>query len=45
MKVTRYLYWKRGLEAHMVMPADDTGGDVWTVAGVREVVACSGCAA
>jgi hypothetical protein len=32
--VPRYFQWERGgLDAHGMMTGDDTGGDVWTVAG------------
>jgi hypothetical protein len=32
--VPRYFQWERGgLDAHRMMTGDDTGGDVWTVAG------------
>ena len=41
MKVTRCFYWKRGLDAHMMMPTDDTGVDVWIV-GVRKGVIIKG---
>ena len=34
-----------GLDAHGMMTGDDTGGDVWTVAGAWEGLACSGGAA
>ena len=30
-----------GLDAHGMMTGDDTGGDVWTVAGAWEGLACS----
>jgi hypothetical protein len=32
--VPRYFQWERGgLDAHGMMTGDDTGGEVWTVAG------------
>ncbi len=40
--VPRYFQWERGgLDAHRMMTGDDTGGDVWTVAGAWEGLACS----
>ena len=34
-----------GLIGHKMVPADDTGGDVWTIAGAWEGLACGGGAA
>ena len=34
-----------GLDAHGMMTGDDTGGDVWTVVGTWQSLACGGGAA
>jgi hypothetical protein len=41
--VPRQFQWNRGgLAGHRMMPADDTGGNAWTVAGAWEGLACGG---